>query len=47
MWHSIFCEEGHECEKVEVDMTSLIRADFAAGAVMISFGALLGKATSF
>lgn len=47
MWHSIFCVEGHKCDKVEIDMTSLIKADFAAAAVMISFGAVLGKATSF
>lgn len=47
MWHSIFCHEEGGCEKIEIDITSLIKGDFAAGAVMITFGALLGKVTSF
>jgi len=39
-WHNLFA--GH-WEKVHLDITSLITGDFAAGAVLISFGAVLGK----
>lgn len=37
--------EGH-WEKISFDVYSLINGDFAAGALMISFGAVLGKASS-
>ena len=39
-WHQLF--EGH-WEKISLDITSLIAGDFGAGAVMITFGAVLGK----
>ena len=37
---------GEFSHKIDLDMTSLINADFCAGACMITFGALLGKAAS-
>lgn len=43
-FHSVF--EGH-WSKVELDITYLVEGDFAAGAVLISFGAVLGKINSF
>ena len=39
-WHCIF--DGH-WKDLELEITTLITADFAAGAAMISFGAMLGK----
>ena len=39
-WHQLF--EGH-WERISLDITSLIAGDFGAGAVMITFGAVLGK----
>jgi len=39
-WHMVL--EGH-FHKISLDMTSLIVGDFAAGAVLITFGAVLGK----
>lgn len=39
-FHMLF--EGH-FHKISLDMTSLIVGDFAAGAVLITFGAVLGK----
>jgi len=42
-FHRVF--DGHWDEKIKLDITSLITGDFAAGAVLISFGAILGKAT--
>jgi len=39
-WHMVLEGEFH---KISLDMTSLIVGDFAAGAVLITFGAVLGK----
>ena len=36
---------GH-WELIDLDVTSLIAGDFGAGAVMIAFGAVLGKVNS-
>lgn len=35
--------ENHASEKIALDVTSLITADFACGATLITFGAVLGK----
>jgi len=35
--------EGGEFEKISLDLTTMIGADFACGAVLITFGAVLGK----
>ena len=45
LWHS-FLVEG-EIHKITLDITSLIIGDFGAGAVMITFGAVLGKVSIF
>lgn len=37
--------DGHASETVMLDATSLIKGDFGAGAVLISFGAVLGRVT--
>merc|ERR1719511_67334 len=45
-WHMVFVAppEGKDrFHKISLDMTSLIVGDFAAGAVLITFGAVLGK----
>ena len=44
LWHSVF--ENH-WEKINLNIVYLIEGDFAAGAVLISFGAVLGKVNSF
>jgi len=43
-WHSVF--EDHWA-KISLNIVYLIEGDFAAGAVLISFGAVLGKVNSF
>lgn len=40
-FHRVFGE--HSWSKIELGLTSLINADFAAGSILISFGALVGK----
>jgi ammonium transporter Rh len=43
-WHNVYKYEGKGFEKkIGLDITSLITGDFATGAVLITFGALLGK----
>ncbi|PRP81860.1 Rh type B glycoprotein [Planoprotostelium fungivorum] len=44
-WDNIIVLGGSEWERVSIDVLKLIKADFAAGAVLISFGALIGKVT--
>lgn len=39
--HSVY--EGHGDQPISLSITTLITSDFAAGAVLISFGAVLGK----
>ena len=41
--HNLY--EGHENDKIKLDITKLITADFACGAILITFGAVLGKVT--
>ena len=41
-WHCLFENKWH---KVELAIETLITGDFACGAVLITFGALLGKVT--
>jgi ammonium transporter Rh len=43
-WHSVF--EDHWA-RVHLNIIYLIEGDFAAGAVLVSFGAVLGKVNSF
>jgi len=44
-WEQLFqlINDDLDFHKIAIDVTVLIRADFAAGAVMITYGALLGK----
>jgi len=44
-WHMMFHEGGPKFKTIEIGILELITADFAAGAVMITFGAVLGKAS--
>ena len=44
-WHQFLVER--EFYKVEVSVVSLILGDFGAGAVLITFGAILGKCSIF
>jgi ammonium transporter Rh len=41
-WHNVHLDTWNP---ISLDIVSLIKGDFAAGAVMITFGALLGKVT--
>lgn len=42
-WHQALEKPTDKWEKIPLDITSLIIGDFGAGAVMITFGAILGK----
>ena len=42
-WHMV---HSNHWEKIHLDVTSLLRADFVAGSVLITFGALLGTTSS-
>ena len=49
-WHNIaefYHDPNHEWKKIELTVEYLFLADFAAGAVLISFGAILGKCSLF
>ena len=49
-WHNIahfYHDPNHEWKKIELSLKYMILADFAAGAVLISFGAILGKCSLF
>ena len=39
-WHNVHTGQWH---RIDLDITTLIKADFACGTVLITFGALLGK----
>lgn len=41
--HNAFADEALESTTIKIDLTTMIASDFAAGAVLITFGALLGK----
>ena len=41
-WHNVHTDHWN---KIDLDITTLIKADFACGAVLITFGAFLGKVT--
>ena len=40
-----YIAEPHAFKTIELGIVDLVKADFAAGAVLISFGAVLGKTT--
>jgi len=42
-WHQALSDEGEDWKKISLDIPSLIIGDFGAGAVLITFGAILGK----
>jgi ammonium transporter Rh len=44
-FHQVFA--GHGLHKIQLSLESLILSDFAAGAVLISYGVLLGKVSHF
>ena len=49
-WHNIaefYFDPNHEWKKIELTVKYMILGDFAAGAVLISFGAILGKVSLF
>lgn len=46
LWKRIF-EQVSWDEKIHLESVSLVEADFAAGAVLITFGGLLGKVSAF
>lgn len=49
-WHNVaefYFDPNHEWKKIELTVKYMILGDFAAGAVLISFGAILGKVSLF
>lgn len=49
-WHNIckfYKHHDHEWEKINLSVHNFILADFGAGAVLISFGAILGKCSIY
>ena len=44
-WHQVFEGAEHAWHRTQIDIATLITADFAAAAVLITFGAVLGKVT--
>lgn len=49
-WHNIaqfYMNPGYQWQLINVNLLYLLQADFAAGAVLISFGAILGKCSIF
>jgi ammonium transporter Rh len=43
-WHKVIDKEAGLKSKIDVSLESMIVGDFGAGAAMITFGAILGKA---
>lgn len=39
-WENVF---GHEWHKIPLSIETFVKGDFAAGSVLIAFGAILGK----
>jgi ammonium transporter Rh len=49
-WHNVtayYMDPNHQWTKINITIIELINADFGSGAVLISFGAILGKVNLF